>query len=314
MPETFPYQWLRSVSKMTAATGVTRLDRAGHFIALPASASIQALALAWYPQARWVREPVTGGAATAQLTAPRGARFRGLSLVAAAEPGELELEPGVLVTGPTPLTEERCWSLGLTASRVDGFDLRVEGADEAGRTERADRAHRWLVAAARHARGAVLAEGATVQLPLDLRRSVNRHLFSAHALRPEVALALVRTVLPQAALESRAPEATGPQDFEIITHTPYDGSVVLRCERADRLPPALHTLPWRDSGPFRYAVQWLAGDAYPADEEDAHHVHQIARRRMAPVVIAVVSALYAAVAGTVLDDDGFICADPPAVP
>ena len=298
--------------KMTAPPGVTSIGCTGHVIALPTSSSVLDLALAWYPQARWVREPVAAGAA--QLTAPRGARFRGLSLVGAAEPGELELEPGIRLTGPTPLSEERCWSLGLTAQRVDGFDLRVEGAEQVERAEHADRARRWLVAAARHARGAVLAEGGAVQLPVDLRRSVNRHLFSAYALTPAVALALVRTVLVQATLETVGSQTSGPQHFEIVTHTPYDGSVVMRCERADWLPPALHTVPWRDSGPFRYTVRWLAGDGYPADEHDTHHVHQIARRRMAPVVIAVVSALCAAVAGTVLDDDGFICADPRVVP
>ena len=299
--------------KMTAAPGVTSLDRdAGHLIALPASASIQSLALAWYPQARWVREPVAAGAAGAGLTPPRGARFRGLSVVSAAEPGVLELEPGVVLSGPTALTAERCQALGLTVQRVDGYDLSVEGADPAERAERTDRARRWMAAAARHARGAVLAEGSTVPLPLDLRRSVNRHLFSAHALAPEIALALVRTVLVQAALESAAALADGAQDFEIVTHTPYDGSVVVRCERPDQLPPALRTVPWRDSGPFRYAVRWLSGDAYPADALDAHHVSQIARRRMAPVVVAVVAVLQSAIAGTVLDDDGFICADPPA--
>ena len=304
---------------MTAAPDATRSGRtASHLLAVPASASVQALALAWYPQAHWIREPVTSEAASALLSPLRGARFRGMAAEGVAQPGELELEPGIVLTGPHSLDLDRCQALGLTAQRVDGFEVRVEGdagPDGRGRPDPADRVarvRRWMVAAARHARGAVLEEGATAPLVLDQRRSVNRHLYSAHALPPEVALALVRTVLVQAALETVGSERSGPQDFEIVTHTPYDGSVVLRCQRAARLPPALRTVPWRDCGPFRYAVRWLSGDAYPADAADASHLHQIALRRMAPVVVAVVSVLRTSIAGTVLDDDGFICLDPPA--
>ncbi|WP_157607141.1 hypothetical protein [Sanguibacter suarezii] len=292
---------------MTAPSGVTRSGSvASHLLAVPASASVQALALAWYPQARWTREPVTAAAATAGLSQPRGARFRGMSAVADAQPGELELEPGVVLTGPHPLEAERCHALGLTAAKVDGYEVRVDGDP----VDRGVRLRRWLVAAARHARGAVLEEGSVAPLTLDHRRSVNRHLYSAHALSPEVALALVRTVLVQATLETVGSAAPGPQDYEIVTHTPYDGSVVVRCEHADRLPPALGTVPWRDSGPFRYTVRWLSGDAYPADSEDASNLHHIARRRMAPVVVAVVAVMRTSIAGTVLDDDGFICQDP----
>lgn len=289
---------------------------ARHLLAVPASASVQALALAWYPQARWIREPVTAEAASALLAPPRGARFRGMSTEGVAQPGELELEPGIVLTGPHPLDPDRCQALGLTAQRVDGFDVRVEGGvgpDGLGSPDPADRegrVRRWMIAAARHARGAVLEEGAAVPLVLDQRRSVNRQLYSAHALLPEVALALVRTVLVQATLETMGSEPAGPRDFEIVTHTPYDGSVVVRCERAEQLPPALRTVPWRESGPFRYTVRWLSGDAYPSDAADASHLHQIARRRMAPVVVAVVSVMRASIAGTVLDDDGFICLDP----
>lgn len=292
---------------MTAPSGVTRSGRVtSHLLAVPASASVQALALAWYPQARWTLEPVSAAAATAGLNQPRGARFRGMSAVADAQPGELELEPGVVLTGPRPLDAERCHALGLTAAKVDGYEVVVDG-DPA---DRGVRLRRWLVAAARHARGAVLEEGMTTPLALDHRRSVNRHLYSAHALSPEVALALVRTVLVQATLETVGSGTTGPQDYEIVTHTPYDGSVVVRSEHADRLPPALGTVPWRDCGPFRYTVRWLSGDAYPADSEDASNLHHIARRRMAPVVVAVVAVMRTAIAGTVLDDDGFICRDP----
>lgn len=292
---------------MTAAPGVSRAAReAGRLVALPASASVLSLALAWYPQARWVREPVTAESAATHLAPPRGARFRGLSAVSMAEPGELELEPGILLTGPRLLDAEERQSLGLTVQRVEGFELHVESLAP---PERVDRAHRWMVAAARHARGAVLPAGAAAPLPLDQRRSVNRHLFSAHALTPEVALALVRTVLVQAVLESVGPESNGSRGFEIVTHTPYDGSVVVRCDRAEQLPPALRTVPWRDSGPFRYTVRWLSGDAYPSGAVDARHVHQIARRRMAPVVLAVVSVVLTVIDGTVLDDDGFICVD-----
>lgn len=317
-----PYQSLRSLSKMTAAPGVHQSGRAvGPLLAVPASASVEALALAWYPQARWIREPITAEDATARLAAPRGARFRGMSAVGTAEPGDLELEPGIVLTGPHPLDPDRCHALGLTVQRVDGFGVRVEGDDSTSPAgagteppERVDRLRRWMVAAARHARGAVLDDGATAPSALDHRRSVNRHLFSAHALSPEVALALVRTVLVQAALESVSAEAAGTRNFEIVTHTPYDGSIVVRCDRADALPPALRTVPWRDSGPFRYTVRWLSGDAYPTDATDPSHLHHIARRRMAPVVVSVVSVMRAAIAGTVLDDDGFICLDPSALP
>ena len=308
VPETSSYQRLGTFGKMTAP-GVTRSGRAAsHLLALPASVSVQALALAWYPQARWTREPVTAEAATANLTPPRGARFRGMSAVADAEPGELELEPGIVLTGPLPLDAEQCQTLGLTTARVNSFQVRAED----GPGDRTARLRRWLTAAARHARGAVLEEG--TPLTLDHRRSVNRHLYSPHALPPEVALALVRTVLVQATLETVGAPPTGPQDFEIVTHTPYDGSVVVRCERAAQLPPALRTVPWRDSGPFCYAVRWLTGDAYPAVDEGTSNLHHIARRRMAPVVVGVVEVMRASIAGTVLDDDGFICVDPAQAP
>ena len=289
--------------------GVTRSGRAASYLlALPANVSVRDLALAWYPQARWTRDPVSAAAATASLKPPRGARFRGVSAVADAEPGELELEPGSVLTGPLPMDAGQRQALGLTAARVDAFEVRVDDS----LVDRAARLRRWLTAAARHARGAVLEEGAP--LPLDHRRSVNRHLYSAHALPPEVALALVRTVLAQAVLETVSSPPTGPQDFEIVTHTPYDGSVVVRCERPAQLPPALRTLPWRDSGPFRYAVRWLTGDTYPALTGGTTNLHHIARRRMAPVVIEVVAVVRASIAGTVLDDDGFICLDPARSP
>ena len=303
--------------EMTAHLGVTGLDQtAGLLVAVPSSASIETLALAWYPQARWTREPVTAEAAAARAVPVHGARFRGMTMAAEPEPGELELEPGVVLVGPRVLPPERRQVLGLTAPHVDVFGLRVDAGLGPSRAERVTTAHRWMVAAARHARGVVVEEG-TVTPPTQLgplvgddRRTVDRHLFSAHALDPSHALALVRTVLVQAVLETVGPEPTGPRNFEIVTHTPYDGSVVVRCERVDRLPPALRTVPWRESGPFGYSVRWLSGDAYERSEKPSP-MHQIARQRMAPVVITLVSVLRDAIEGTVLDDDGFICADPP---
>ncbi|WP_093181069.1 hypothetical protein [Sanguibacter gelidistatuariae] len=300
------------MTKMTTAFGVTGPDPvAGPVFAVPASAPIETLARAWYPAARWLREPVTAEAVAARTVPLRGARFRGMSTVAEPEPGELELEDGVVLTGPSPLPPDRYQGLGLTAQRVDVFGVRIDGADAASRAEREVRVLRWMVAAARHARGAVVVEGADTAIPLDPRRSVNRHLFSALTLDPGHALALVRTVLVQATLETVGPDPSAPQNFEIVTHTPYDGSVVVRCERAGSLPPALRTIPWRESGPFGYSVRWLSGDAHQERSESPSHMYQIARHRMAPVVVDVVSVLRDAVAGTVLDDDGFICTDPP---
>lgn len=295
---------------MTAPSGVTGPDLATcPLVAVPTSASIDQLALAWYPEARWIRAPVTAEVAASRTAPLRGARFRGMVVVADPEPGELELEPGVVLVGPVRLAQDRSLALGLNPDRVDVFALRVGGADATHREKRAATAARWMVAAARHSRGVVVDAGAVAARVLTPGR-VDRRLFSAHALDPVHALALVRTVLVQAVLATVGPEPTGPRNFEIVTRTPYDGSVVVRCERADRLPPALRTVPWRDSGPFGYTVQWIAEDGDDRSERPSQ-IHQIARQRMAPVVIQIVAVLRHAIAGTVVDDDGFICSDVP---
>lgn len=294
---------------MTAESGVTSPDvLTGAVLALPAGASLDGLARAWYPEAAWTRAPVSAETASARSAPLRGARFRGMTASAEAEPGELELEPGLTLSGPHPLSPGEVADLGLTLQRASAYVVASHGADQL----QAARLQRWLVAAARTSRGAVRVRGGAPLVP-DPTRSVDRQLFSAHALAPGHALALVRTVLVQATLQGAPagpPAGSTPvQSYAIVTRTPYDGTVTLTCTRAERLPYALRTLDWRESGPFSYAVTWEPEGEAEDTSEHPSQLLMIARNRMAPVVAAVVSVLHEAIAGTVLDSDGFICTD-----
>lgn len=290
------------------------LDRLGtgsrtgdHLLALPAHVDVLGLARAWFPDAEWIVEPVSLDTATSRVVPQRGARFRGMAAQPEATPGTLVLTPGHVLSGPHTLTAEDTVTYVLPPRQVDAYVVHATG-EVAGDLPDPDAARvlAWLVAAARHARGAVLESGRTQAVVPDAGQSVDRTLFSAHPLPPQHALALVRTVLVQAVVTAQsAPTDGSPVAWTISTQTPYDGTVEVEMVRTDSLPPALLQLPWRDSGPFAYAVRWSSGNP---DEEASEHpssLHVVARSRIAPVVEKVAAVFEHAVAGTLLDDGGF---------
>lgn len=297
-----------------------------HVLALPASADVAVLARAWFADARWVTEPLDAAAAAAQLKPLSGARFRGMVQEASACEGEMSLAPGVVLRGPYPLTAAQTQALDLPSRRASAYAVRVTGApgrqapahhpdprDELARAFPRGKpagvellVARWLVAAARHARGAVLVDGGGVPVVPDPEAAVNLSLFSAYALPAEQALALLRTVLVQARLAGSTTTLDGPQEYWVRAETPYDGAVTMGFHRAESLPLALSTIPWRDSGPFAYRVRW---DPATEDDQGLEHpsqLHAIARTRMAPVVASVTRTLHRAIAGTVVDEGGFM--------
>jgi len=290
------------------------LDRLGpgsrtgdHLLALPAHVDVMTLARAWFPDADWLVEPVSLDTATSRDVPLRGARFRGMAAQPEATPGTLRLAPGHVLTGPHPLTAEDTVTYVLPPRHVEGYVVRPTGDGTPEEQEReAARVLAWVAAAARHAHGAVLESGRTQAVVPDAGQSVDRTLYSAHPLPPQHALALVRTVLVQAVVTAQsAPTDGGPVAWTITTQTPYDGTVEVGLSRTDALPPVLLQLPWRDSGPFAYAVRWRSGS--PEDEASDHpsSLHVVARSRIAPVVEKVAAVFERAVAGTVLDDAGF---------
>lgn len=279
----------------------------GHLLALPAHVDVMTLVRAWFPDAEWVVEPVSLDTAAARVVPQRGARFRGMAAQPEATPGTLLLTPGYVLTGPHTLTAEDTVTYVLPPRQVDGFVVQATG-EPAGDPHDLDAARvlAWLVAAARHAHGAVLESGRAQAVVPDVGRSVDRTLYSAHPLPPQHALALVRTVLVQAVVTAQtAPTDGSPVVWTISTETPYDGTVEVGLTRPDALPPALLQLPWRDSGPFAYAVRWRSGSPDDDSSEHPSSLHLVARSRIAPVVEKVATVFERAVAGTLLDDAGF---------
>lgn len=313
---------------MTALVGaVVPVQHASdHVLALPSAVDVEALARAWFAEAQWVRPPV-GEERTDQPRPRGGARFRGMVQEAPlAQPGEMSLAPGITLRGPYPLTAAQTQALDLPSRRSSAYAVRVEGGpDRAAPARDVDpqdeiaRAFprgkpvgdellvaRWLVAAARHARGAVLVDGDGLPVVPDPQAAVNLSLFSAYALSAEKALALVRTVAVQAQLAATTATLDGPQEYWLRVETPYDGSVTVGFHRTDALPLVLSTLPWRDSGPFAYRVRWDPGTEEEYGLERPSQLHVIARTRMAPLVNRVTQALHTAVAGVVVDEGGFM--------
>jgi hypothetical protein len=86
-------------------------------------------------------------------------------------------------------------------------------------------------------------------------------------------------VLVQTRLAGSTSTLDGPQEYWLRAETPYDGA---------------------------YRVRWDPGTEDEHGLEHPSQLHSIARTRMAPVVRAVTRALHRAIAGTVVDDGGFM--------
>lgn len=303
---------------------------AGHVLLVPdtapAAPALERLAAAWFPEAGWAREP----AAAATARPPTGARFRGHRAAPPAVPaaGVLRLGAEHVAVGPFPVDAERAAAVGASGGaparayavvRADGqhpdrgpgpssYDDRdgIARAFAAGLPGGEElRTVRWAVAVARKTGGVVLADGRTALVP-DPAAAVDLSLFSAHALPPAELLATMRHVAPTAEVEPQGVARRSAVRCTLVARTPYDGSLVVRVEQVERVPPALAALDWRTYGPFAYRIEWLPQDPYELESERPSGLHLIARGRMRSAVARLATALQGRVTGTVLDDGGFV--------
>lgn len=312
----------------TVAGLVPDAHAGAHLLAVPRSRGtartpVDALARAWFPDAAWATPPAGGGAARPMV----GARFRGVVPDAVVPPGELRLAEGARAVGPFPLTAPQAQALDLAAGAAEVFALHVDpeprGLPAAQPDDRDGIARAfpaglpqgvelqvlgWAVAAARRVGGAVVVDGRTVLTP-DPVSGVDLTLYSAHVLAPDDALGVLRTTLPTARAVAVEPRPDGPADFVLSGDTPYDGAVVLRAHRVPQVPLALAALEWREYGPHAYQVAWAPPDPYELEVERPSGVHVIARSRARVLVARVAAMLQGRLAGTLVDDGGFVVRD-----
>jgi len=265
------------------------------FLALPKRHDVSELARAWFPEAAWVREP---GRAPARQAAV-GARFRGITPESRPLPGELRLTWASHLEGPLDaeaLAEHGVTPPGTRSTLVYRLVIEPGAPDD-------PRLLAWLRAAARRSGGAVLLGAETVEHP-DPESAVNLAVYSPVPVSPEVALGLVRAVVPGARIVSAPEPDEGVAPYTLGLPTQFDGSVEVRFARAGELPVSLLQLDWREYGPFGYRVVWVAADEL-GDEPDEQLLH-IARTRVRPVVARVAYSMTRAAAGTIVDADGFV--------
>jgi len=313
----------------TVAGLVPDVHAGAHLLAVPRSRGaartpVDALARAWFPDAAWETPPAGGGAARPMV----GARFRGVVPDAVVPAGDLRLAQGAHAVGPFPLTPPQAQALDIAGGAAEVFALHVDEPEPRGRPaavpdDRDGLARAfpaglpqgvelqvlgWAVAAARRVGGAVVADGRTVLTP-DPVSGIDLTLYSAHVLAPDDALGVLRTTLPAARVVTVEPRPDGPAGFVLSGDTPYDGAVVLRAHRAPQVPLALGALEWREYGPHAFEVSWVPPDPYELEIERPSGVHVIARSRARVLVARVAAMLQGRLAGTLVDDGGFVVRD-----
>jgi hypothetical protein len=300
-----------------------------HLLAVPRSRGtartpVDTLARAWFPEAGWTTAPGGGGAARPMA----GARFRGVVADTVTAPGVLRLLEGARAVGPFPLTVPQTQALDLASGAAEVFALELDdpaprGAPAAVPDDRDGIARvfpgglpqgaelqvvGWAVAVARRVGGAVVADGRSVLTP-DPASGVDLTLYSAQVLAPEDVLGVLRTVVPSAQLVAVEPRADGPSDVAASGDTPYDGAVRLWMQRVPEVPLALGALDWREYGPYAYRVSWSPVDTYELEVERPSGLHAIARSRARVLVARLAAMLQGRLAGTVVDDGGFVVRD-----
>lgn len=293
-------------------------------LVVPRTIDVRALARAWFPHATWLREPLAPRPAQALV----GARFRGAP--AGDENGALgllELGDGARVVGPfsTARDDEVTWWVTEvdedgTAGSVAHAWARAVAAHTAGETGApAPAAAGVLVAAVEHAcrqpgagpdagvrEAAERAWADARSAGLDRPESVRggwRTLYSPMLVDVQQAFDLLvrhglRTRLDGVAERPRG--VVGTLGYTLVGRTAFDGAIVLRMYRAEREPPALLELPWRDHGPFAYELTWRP------EHEGGEAVDAIARRRVLPTIMRLAHAMRDACTGTILTGDGFV--------
>jgi hypothetical protein len=298
---------------------------ASHVLVLPeaASAALPELVGAWFADARWEREP--GSATRARRTV--GARFRGSEqAVAEIVPGRLRLGAEHRADGPFAVPAEQAAALGVPGpahawvlGRVDGerdargprpstYDDRdgIVRAFAAGLpVDEELRVVQWAVAVARREGGVVLADGRT-RLSPDPASAVDLSLYSAQALPAADLLAVLRSLVATADVESREATPDGAGRCRLVGSTPYDGALVLTAERAERVPRSLAALDPGRYGPFLYHLAWWPQDPYELQVERPSGVHVIARARMRAMVARLALLVQGRAGGVIVDDGGFV--------
>lgn len=265
-------------------------------IALPRGTDVLALATAWFPAARWSREP--GRAAAARPMA--GARFRGMAVTAVPGPGLLDLDGAAEVVGPFPLAAADARATGLPPRESDLYGVPVTGLG--------DVAAGWATAVARRTGGAILPADRSRALVPDPHASVDLTLWSPVPVPPRDALPLLRPSLSGSRVGpvETAGRPDGPAEFSLTASYEYDGQVVVRCARSHEVPAVLSTLDWRAHGPWAYRVSWLPPDPVELEVEQPSQLHVIARQRVTPGICRVVATLWRTAGGTVVDAGGFV--------
>lgn len=273
-----------------------------HVLALPAGADVLGLLRAWFPAARWEREP----AAAPAVARPTGARFRGIAVEPVATAGVLAVAEGVTVAGPHPCDAAAARAAGLPARDLDLYGLPV--TTPPGAAVGADLLAGWATAAARRTGGSILpADGRHAVVP-DSASALDLTLWSAVPVAAQDAVPLVRPALSGSRLgPTETPQqgaaATG---FSLTATYEYDGAVVVRLARSAEVPVVLSTLDWREHGPWGYHVTWRPPDPLELEVEHPSQLHVVARQRVAPAVARVTATLWRAAGGTVVDAGGFV--------
>jgi hypothetical protein len=297
-----------------------------HLLVVPegASASVPELAGAWFADVAWLREP-------ARASTPRkmaGARFRGMQEAAPEEsgPGRLRVGDEHCADGPFAVSAEQVAHLGITGpaqvwplGRADGM-VDVRGGrpstyDDRDGIARAFasalpegqelRVVQWAVAVARKLGGAVLADGRHLLRP-DPSGAVDLALYSAHPFPAGDLLAMVRSFVATAHVESEETTPAGGTSYRLVGATPYDGAIVVQSERVERVPRALVALEWREYGPFAYHLGWRPHDPYELHVEEPSGVHVIARARMRAMLARLALLLQSRAQGVFVDDGAFV--------
>ena len=106
----------------------------------------------------------------------------------------------------------------------------------------------------------------------------------------------------RAALENPAPL----QAFGALADLDLDGMIALEVSGETTLPPVVASLPWAARGAVAYRVRWEAADLYDLESERPSLQHRVARRRAAPLVVAVARAVHAKVRGEITDMMDFV--------
>ncbi len=273
-----------------------------HVLALPAGTDVLGLVRAWFPAARWEREPAQASAAAR----PTGARFRGIAVEAVATAGVLAVAEGVTIAGPHPCDAAAARAAGLPARDLELYGLPV--ATPAGTAVGADVVAGWATAAARRTGGGILpADGRHAVVP-DPASALDLTLWSPVPLAAQDAVPLVRPALSGSRLgPTETPQpAGGSAGFSLTATYEYDGAVVVRLTRSHEVPVVLSTLDWRAHGPWGYHVTWRPPDPLELEVEHPSQLHVVARQRVAPGVARVTAALWRAAGGTVVDAGGFV--------